>query len=42
MHIQYQCTPLHVATYQGHYDIVRMLMEANADKDLMNMVCIDR
>ena len=40
IHIQYKYTPLHVATYHGHYSVVRTLMEANADKDLLNMVCM--
>ena len=35
---QYRCTPLYVATHQGHYDVVRTLMEANADKDFVNEV----
>ena len=36
---QRQLTPLHAATYQGHYDVVKTLMEANADKDKLNEVC---
>ena len=36
--VQYRCTPLHVAIYHGHYDVVRALMEAGADKDLLNVV----
>ena len=38
MYTQYRCTPLHAASYKGYYDVVRTLMEANADKDLLTEV----
>ena len=38
VHTQSRYTPLHVAIYYGHSDVVRSLMEANADKDILNEV----
>ena len=38
--MQYQLTPLHVAALEGHYDVVRTLVEANANKGLLNEVCM--
>ena len=38
VHTQSCYTPLHAAIYYGHYDVVRSLMEANADKDMLNEV----
>ena len=37
---QHRYTPLHAASYKGYYDVVKTLMEANADKDLLTEVTI--
>ena len=38
IYTQHQLTPLHAAALEGHYDVVRTLGEANADKSLLNEV----